>query len=218
MKKYNKGDFLENVQLMHGDCMELMQKIPSASVDLILCDLPYGMTDCSWDIEIPPYKLWAQYNRIIKETGVIALFGIQPFMSKVILSNAKNYRYNWYWMKNGTTGFTFSKYQPLRKIEEIAVFYKKGGQYYPQGIRKIENPKWTKGAPDKEGSIYGNSLDKKYCARYTNYPNNVLKFNNEASNIKKRLHPTQKPVNLLEYLIKTYTKVANDGECPTCCA
>ena len=132
---------------MHGDCMELMQKIPSASVDLILCDLPYGMTDCSWDIEIPPYKLWAQYNRIIKETGVIALFGIQPFMSKVILSNAKNYRYNWYWMKNGTTGFTFSKYQPLRKIEEIAVFYQKGGQYYPQGIRKIENPKWTKGVP-----------------------------------------------------------------------
>lgn len=199
-----KGGYLENLQLLHGDCLEIMQNIPDKSVDLILCDLPYGTTDAEWDKAIPLDQLWEQYNRIRKDSAPVVLFGVEPFTSKLITSNIKQYRYNWYWLKNNHTGFTYAKYQPLRKVETISVFYRKGGQYFPQGLVKIENPKAIKG--HKQSDLYRSTLNNTYTPKYKNYPKNVLEFANEVTSNRNRLHPTQKPVKLLEYLIKTYTK------------
>lgn len=130
------------LKLYHGDCLEIMQDIPAKSIDLILCDLPYDTTNAAWDEVIPLEKLWEQYNRIKKDTAPVVLFGTEPFTSKLISSNYKEFRYNWYWLKNYATGFTYAKYQPMRKIETISVFYKKGGQYYPQGLVKLEEAKY----------------------------------------------------------------------------
>lgn len=195
---------LKRFDLYFGDCLEKMKNIEDGSVDLILCDLPYGTTDCKWDNIIPFDLLWEQYNRVIKENGAIVLFSAQPFTTKLINSNIKNYRYSWYWIKNNSTGFTFAKYQPMRKVEDINVFYKKAPLYNPQGLVKLDKPKKykRKQSKDTKDSIYKEgSLSKEYTVKYTNYPNNLLFFNKES----KSLHPTQKPVDLLEYLIKTYT-------------
>ena len=108
-------------KLYHGDCLEVMKKIPTGSVDMILCDLPYGTTDCKWDSIIPLEKLWKEYNRIIKEDGAIVLTSAQPFTTKLIESNMKGFRYCWYWIKNTCTGFCFAKYQPMRKVEDVCV-------------------------------------------------------------------------------------------------
>lgn len=191
-------------ELYHGDCLEVMKSIPDKSVDLILCDLPYGTTDAEWDKIIPMDKLWEQYDRIKKESAPVVLFGTEPFTSKLIASNYKQYRYNWYWLKNNAMGFTYAKYQPLRRVETISVFYKKGGQYYPQGLKRVENPKVNTRA--RRTDLLRNTLSNPFVSHYTNYPKNVLEFKNESSSSKNRLHPTQKPVKLLEYLIKTYTK------------
>lgn len=195
---------LKRFDLYFGDCLEKMKNIEDGSVDLILCDLPYGTTDCKWDNIIPFDLLWEQYNRVIKENGAIVLFSAQPFTTKLINSNIKNYRYSWYWIKNNSTGFTFAKYQPMRKVEDINVFYKKAPLYNPQGLVKLDKPKKykRKQSKDTKDSIYKEgSLSKEYTVKYTNYPNNLLFYNKEP----KSLHPTQKPVDLLEYLIKTYT-------------
>lgn len=200
-------------ELYHGDCLEVMEKIPNNSIDLVLCDLPYGMTDAEWDKIIPLDKLWAQYDRIKKDSAPVVLFGVEPFTSRLVQSNIKEFRYHWYWLKNNATGFAYSKYQPLRRVETISVFYKKGGQYYPQGLVRIENPKAKQKC--KPSELYRNTLNNTYTQKYKNYPKNVLEFANEATSNKNRLHPTQKPVKLLEYLIKTYTRL-DDGECPCC--
>ena len=198
------------IKLLHGDCLELMKEIPDGSIDLILCDLPYGTTDCKWDSVIPFEPLWEMYNRIIKDNGAIVLFSAQPFTTALIESNLKRYRYNWYWKKNNKTGFTFAKYQPMRCIEDICVFYKKAPVYNPQGLTVLEKPKVKQKKHTDKDTIYKqDTLLKEYTQIYTNYPAHLLEFDNEAINHKKRLHPTQKPVALLEYLIKTYT---NDGE------
>lgn len=186
-----------------------MQDIPDKKIDMILCDLPYGMTDCKWDSMIPLDALWEQYKRIIKDNGAIVLFSAQPFTTKLIHSNLKNYKYNWYWLKNYATGFCFAKYQPMRRVEDICVFYKKQPTYNPQGLVKLDKPRIKKGKL-KEDSVYDSStLNKTYESKYTNYPKNVLEYINEAKSNKNRLHPTQKPVALLEYLVKTYT---NEGD------
>lgn len=187
------------MELLKGDCLELMQNIKNESVDLILCDLPYGTTTCKWDAIIPFESLWQQYNRIIKNDGAIILFSAQPFTTKLIHSNLKHYKYSWYWLKNTVTGFAISKYQPLRQVEDINVFYKKHGVYNPQGLIKLEKPKRKQRNCSKE-ELYSNTLQKTYTATYTNYPRNILKYSKEFG-----YHPTQKPVALLEYLIKTYT-------------
>ncbi len=134
------------------------------------------------------------------------MFSAQPFTTKLIQSNLKNYKYNWYWIKNNVTGFAFAKYQPMRKVEDICVFYKKHGTYNPQGLIEVENP-----TVRKRNTVDGlyDELCKPYISKFTNYPNNVLMYSNEAASNKNRFHPTQKPVTLLEYLIKTYT---NEGE------
>lgn len=192
--------------LKQGDCLEIMKSIPDGSVDMILCDLPYGTTDCKWDNIIPFERLWEQYNRIARPDTPIVLFAAQPFTTKLIHSNLKDFRYCWYWKKNNKTGFTYARYQPMRCIEDICVFYRKAPKYNPQGLIKLENPKTRQKKDAGKDTIYRiDSLLKKTVQQYTNYPIHLLEFANEATSNKNRLHPTQKPVKLLEYLIKTYT-------------
>lgn len=280
--------------LYQGDCMELLPEIPAGSVDLILCDLPYGTTDCKWDHVLPMEKLWKEYSRLLKCNGVAALFAAQPFTTTLISSNRSNFRYCWYWLKNQATGFAYARYQPMRKIEEVAIFvcnvpgkdntgqhkalreymhgelaasghtrasinkilgntmashyftngsqfsippreqweklqaetgrfsrawedvreeYKRelggacGGPqiYNPQDLQPISNPKTKHRKTIPSASVYDfGTLMQEYTPKYTNWPINVLQFNTERG-----LHPTQKPVPLLEYLVKTYT---NEGD------
>lgn len=172
---------------------------------MVLCDPPYAMTDCEWDNIIPFDKLWEQYNRIVKPDGAVVLFSAQPFTTKLIYSNFKNFKYCWYWLKPYSTGFCFARYQPMRRIEELCVFYKKKPTYNPQGIQSIEKPKTRKHKPGQGGELWTmRSRTGEYTPRFKNYPKNVLQFECERG-----YHPTQKPVPLLEYLIKTYT---NEGE------
>lgn len=194
---------MQNIKLLKGDCLDIMQQIPAGSVDAVLCDLPYGTTACSWDNIIPFAPLWDEYNRIVKENGAVILFSSQPFTTKLIQSNMKQYRYCWYWRKNNATGAPFAKVQPLRCIEDICVFYRKKPTYNPQGLRKLEKPIMPHcGKPN----VYAIRIKDAKPQQYTGYPRNLLEFDGVGN---KRLHPTQKPVPLLEYLIKTYT---NEGE------
>ena len=185
----------------------MMKDIPDGSVDLVLCDPPYGTTHCKWDEELPFDQLWAEYNRLLKPDGAAVLFAAQPFTTQLIQSNPKAFRYCWYWLKNQPTGFAFSKFQPMRRVEEVCVFYRKHGTYNPQGLQAIKNPKPHCSNYYKKGHDYVYkvaTLLNEYTPRFKNYPKNVLQFDSERG-----LHPTQKPVPLLEYLVKTYT---NEGE------
>ena len=203
------------IDLRHGDCLELMKDIPNKSIDMILCDLPYGITACKWDSMIPFEPLWKQYNRIIKDNGVIALFGCEPFSSQLRMSNIKNYRYDWYWNKVQGTGFSACKKQPLRVIENILIFYKKQPSYNPQMVVRekiIDSRNWKQDKLISENSRITSSDNSRARKVYDKkYPINYIEINrasNECNNTKRK-HPTQKPVSLLEYLIKTYT---NEGE------
>jgi len=267
-------------KIICGDCLEVMPKIPDKSIDMILCDLPYGTTACKWDTVIPFEPLWEQYKRIIKDNGAIVLTASQPFTSALVMSNIKMFKYEWIWIKNKTVGFTYSKIQPLRNTESILVFlddksnllhkfgiyikklriqkglslkdignicnekwYHRGGKmyfetgfhfpskrqyyilkkmlniddkydilldkpkYFPQGLKKINNPKMKNKKDTGKKWIYSTEslTEKNYLVEYENYPKQTLFFDSE----KNTLHPTQKPVALFEYLIKTYT---NEGE------
>lgn len=161
---------------------------------------PYGTTACKWDNIIPFKELWEQYNRVIKDNGAIVLFSAQPFTTKLIQSNFTDYRYCWYWKKNNVTGAPFAKVQPMRCIEDICVFYKRKPTYNPQGLKKLDKPIFNR--LTKKG-VYDAYRGKAKPQRYTNYPTHILQFDGVPTN--KREHPTQKPVQLLEYLIKTYT-------------
>ncbi len=194
------------IKLHHGDCLEVMKDIPDGSIDMVLCDLPYGVTGgCEWDNIIPFPDLWERYKRVIKPNGAIILFSIQPFTTKVIQSNLKNFRYCWYWKKNNKTGAPFAKVQPMRCVEDICVFYKHKPTYNPQGLKKLDKPiVIQKGTKRGVYDAFRGEIKPQY---YTNYPINLIEFN--GVNSKGRQHPTQKPVALLEYLIKTYT---NEGD------
>lgn len=283
-----------NISLHHGDCLEVMKQIPDSSVDAIICDPPYGITDCEWDKALPYDQIWKAYRRILKPAGTVVLFAAQPFTTDLINSNRAGFRYCWYWKKNNATGAPFAKVQPMRCIEDICVFYKTasaenagkhkalraymlnqlaesglkrrdidallgnsmsshyftngrqfaipsaegwrklqstgcfqrsyediraeweaeaGGTsgrthtYNPQGLVRLDKPINRK--EPKNNSVYGAFGGKLNPQLYTNYPRNILEFPNEATDSRKRLHPTQKPVALLEYLIRTYT---NEGE------
>lgn len=187
-----------------GDCLEIMKTIPSGSVDMILCDLPYGTTACKWDSIIPFVPLWRQYWRIAKERTPVVLFAAQPFTTALIQSGRPHFRYCWYWKKNNKTGAPFAKVQPMRCIEDIAVFYRKAPIYNAQGLRVLEKPKISN--PRKEG-IYRHHKNSS-VQKFAGYPHHLLEYANEATSNRNRLHPTQKPVPLLEYLIRTYT---NEG-------
>jgi DNA modification methylase len=198
-------------RLLHGDCLELMQDIPDKSIDMILCDLPYGTTACKWDVIIPFEPLWKEYKRIIKDRGCIALFGSEPFSSHLRMSNIKQYKYDWIWDKITGTDFFQSKKRPLKSHENISVFGWGAINYFPiMTETKKENKRdrirnFTKGT---ENTIYGNT--NKYIPikdESRRYPLSVFKYSFQGGEIHKtkRFHPTQKPVALLEYLIKTYT-------------
>lgn len=194
---------MEINKIYNMDCLEGMSLLKDKSIDMILCDLPYGITDCKWDSIIPLDELWQQYNRIIKDNGAIVLFSAQPFTTKLINSNIKNFKYCWYWKKNNVTGGQFAKYQPLRIIEDICVFYKKMPTYNAQSIRKLNEPIVKK--PKAHGERFNFKGNNSTIQFYTNYPKHLLEFSKD----KEKLHPTQKPVKLCEYLIKTYT---NEGD------
>lgn len=190
-----------------GDCLEIMPNLPEHSVDMILCDLPYGTTKCKWDVIIPFEPLWEQYNRVIKDNGAIVLFGSEPFSSHLRLSNLKMYKYDWYWNKTKPSGHLNAKKQPMRAVEVICVFYKSQCTYNPQGLIYGE---FNNNRPSRESKIDGEytfGKEKHFgISNAKGYPKNILEYANPNNNL---LHPTQKPVNLLEYLIKTYT---NEGE------
>ena len=191
------------IELKCGDCLELMKDIPNKSIDMILCDLPYGTTRNKWDVIIDFEKLWEQYNRIIKENGAVVLFGNEPFTSKLILSNIKCFKYRLTWKKDGYTNFLNAKNQPLRQVEDICIFYKR---------QPVYNPQYKLGKPYKQMSgIPKGNYDIKHCNKVETindgkrYPTDLIEF----KKVKKTIHPTQKPVELLEYLIKTYTNESN---------
>jgi DNA modification methylase len=191
---------IELNKIYNEDCLEGMKRIPDGSVDMILCDLPYGTTACKWDIVIPFDKLWEQYNRIIKDNRAIVLFGSEPFSSYLRLSNIKNYKYDWTWNKKIPSGMSYARFQPMRQTENVSVFYIGKAIYNPQMIKR-DMP--IKGGGMSKGETTNNQklkpLHKVYD--YKN-PINILTFDKVRKN---SLHPTQKPVPLLEYLIKTYT-------------
>jgi len=189
------------IKLIHGDCLEKMKDIESGSVDMILADPPYGTTQCKWDSIIPLEPMWEQLKRIIKPNGAIVLFGSEPFSSFLRCSNIKQYKYDWIWEKTRPTGSMSAKKQPLRNTESIIVFYKKQPLYNPQMNRaKIVVEK--KRTVDKGEALRNFKLTRVFNNNGLAYPRTILKFNNPNY---KSLHPTQKPVALMEYLIKTYT-------------
>ncbi|PPA71923.1 DNA-methyltransferase [Jeotgalibacillus proteolyticus] len=194
---------IEKNTIYNLDCLEGMKLIPEKSVDLILCDLPYGTTRCSWDEIIPFELLWEQYKRIIKENGAIVLTASQPFTTKLIASNFKWFRYEWIWKKGEhVTGFPNANRMPMKNHENICVFYKKLPTYNPQGIMKIK-PKAVKRDPAmKVLGEKNETLKKPYLVKYKNYPKSIVNIPRES----KTFHPTQKPIDLFEYIIRTYTR------------
>ena len=203
----------ENYKLYNGDCLEIMDLLINrgVQVDAIICDPPYGTTACKWDSIIPFEPMWERLNNLIKPNGAIVLFGSEPFSSALRMSNIKNYKYDWIWNKVQGTGFSICKRQPLRVIENILVFYKNQSTYNPQMINRKEIIDTTNWKQDKLISENGrfnskdNSLAKKVYDK--KYPINYIEINRASKecNNTKRVHPTQKPVELMEYLIKTYT-------------
>jgi len=202
-------------QIITGDCLEVMPEIPDKSVDMILCDLPYGTTACSWDTIIPFEPLWEQYKRIIKDNGAIVLTASQPFTSALVMSNVKMFKYCWSWEKDNGTNFITSHYQPMRVIEDIAVFSFGATSFVKDNNVMKYFPQFTEGKPyscvsgkQKQASIIreGKGGWDKIHGHETvsdgkRFPKNILRFNRD----KEKIHPTQKPVALFEYLIKTYT-------------
>ncbi len=214
----------ENIKLYFGDCLQKMKLIPNDSVDLVLCDLPYGTTKCKWDTVIDISKLWDEYKRILKKpSGVICLFGQQPFTSMLVSSNYKWFKYNLIWKKNKTTRYLLANYRPMTCTEDIAVFspggaaaasrHKGNMTYNPQGLVAVNIKK--KNSAKRIGKMLNqlhhlgpnNKLtsNTEYTQKFTNYPNEILEFDIESDTI----HETQKPVKLIEHLIKTYS---NEGE------
>lgn len=203
----NITDTNQASEVLQGDCLELMKDIPDGSVDMILADLPYGTTACKWDTIIPFEPLWEQYKRIIKPNGAIVLTASQPFTSALVMSNPKMFKYEWIWGKGRGTGFQVVKYKPLVSHENILIFGKGSIKYNPQ-MRERLKPRISKNKGTTRQMLVSNGkeyqatkpLNKKYPITELQFPNN---------NQSDKVHPTQKPVALFEYLIKTYT---NEGD------
>lgn len=190
-------------EIYHGDCLQLMHKIPTGGVDMILCDLPYGTTQCHWDTILPFNLLWNHYERVIKDNGAILLFGTEPFSSHLRLSNLKLYKYDWIWDKIKGTGFLNAKKQPMRTHELISVFYKCQPSYNPQKTSG-HNKKKSFRSKKLQTDVYGD-LNRDYLYESSErYPKSIQEFSTDTQNTS--LHPTQKPINLLRYFIRTYTK------------
>ena len=203
------------ITLMQGDCLEMMKEIPDGSVDMVLTDPPYGTTACKWDSIIPLEPMWEQLKRVIKPNGAIVMTASQPFTSVLVCSNLPMFKYSWVWKKTRPGGFVSAKLKPLKDVEDVCVFSegatangsKRNMPYYPQGVKPgipWKRPKKYKGS---EGVNYGresHALERTTTG--SNYPREIIEFANPNSDV---LHPTLKPVPLMEYMIKTYT---NEGE------
>jgi len=200
-------------EVKHGDCLELMPLIPDKSIDMILCDLPYGTTACKWDTVIPFDKLWEQYDRIIKPKGAVVLTASQPFTSALLMSNPKWFRHEWIWQKNRGSNFALLKWQPFKEHESVLVFSKETANYYPIKEERSEsgknrcaytfNNKVTSETINNK-TFYNQDGERRSLDENLRNPSSIQKFNIEVG-----FHPTQKPVALFEYFIKTYT---NEGE------
>lgn len=187
-----------------GDCIEKMKAIPDSSIDAVICDPPYGITACKWDSVIPLEPMWEQLKRIVKENGAILLFGAQPFSSALVMSNPKLFKYEWVWEKNVPTGHLNAKKMPMKWHEQILCFYSKLPTYNPQ-FRN--GPGYKVKLSDVHSENYGSQRNVGVSENDgTHYlPKDIIQFNNENS--KGKLHPTQKPVALMEYFVKAYTKI-----------
>ena len=205
----------ENAWLMFGDCLGRMKEIPTGSVDMVLTDPPYGTTECQWDSAIPLDPLWEQLKRVIKPNGVIALFGTEPFSSAMRMSNFEQYKYDWLWAKNDATNAMHAKNRPMRKIEKVMIFSagkiahsgaKNRMPYNPQGLRPCSEKRCGTNYGTTGGSFKRpRPSHTAYVQQFTGYPSDLIAFAKD----RERLHPTQKPIALMEYLIKTYT---NEGD------
>lgn len=209
--KYSNKD----INLWCGDCLELLRDIEDGEVDLVLCDLPYGTTTNKWDTPIPLAELWGEYKRVVKDNGVIILFADQPFTSLLVSSNLENFVFDYIWKKSRVTGFLNVNKKPMKQTEDILIFSvspnnRSSLPYYPQNLIPCSVKKMN--SPKRMGQFYNNidHLGENNCVlsnssyeqKWTNYPKEILEFNSVA----KPLHPTQKPVPLLSYLIKTFSK------------
>ena len=209
VSKYDESLHLEKNSINNGDCLELMNGIPDKSIDMILADLPYGTTACSWDSVINLDKLWLQYERIIKDNGAIVLTASQPFTTELINSNKQLFRYEWIWKKAVGSNFGAVKYQPMKEHESVLVFSKETHKYFPileerkgSGAERMKYAHNCKLKTKFMGGMRKNQENKFYNENKRN-PSSVQFFNNREKS--RGLHPTQKPVALFEYLIKTYT-------------
>lgn len=197
------------IELIPGDCLEKMKDIKDGLIDMVLTDPPYGTTSCKWDSVIPFEPMWVQLKRITKNNGAIVMTASQPFTSALIMSNIKMFKYCWVWEKNKGSNFGATKYQPMKEHEDVVVFGKNKTQYYPirqerseAGKVMIKNKVVSKGARDSESTAgWHKGYDNSVCDPKTRCPRSIQRFN-----VERGKHPTQKPVKLMEYLIKTYTK------------
>lgn len=199
--KWDKGGIMELNKIYNEDCLEGMKRIDDKSVDMILCDLPYGTTACKWDTIILFEPLWEQYKRIIKDNGAIVLFGSEPFSSYLRLSNIKMYKYDWIWDKKLAGNAILAKIQPLKIHEIVSVFSKGKVTYYPIKTKGKLRKKMFNGILQTD--ILNKLTECKETFNDEYYPTSIIEFSN--ANRKHKMHPTQKPIDLCEYLIKTYT-------------
>lgn len=194
------------IELMHGDCLDLMKEIPDGSVDMVLTDPPYGTTACKWDSVIPFEPMWAQLKRVTKKNGAIVMTASQPFTSALVMSNVKMFKYCWVWDKRRPGNPMLAKKQCLKVHEDVCVFYENFGVYNTQGVFETNGKPRGGVKPSSTELGFGKSIKSDYKQTKSGYPKSILSF---GTNNKKNAHPTQKPVALMEYLIKTYT---NEGE------
>ena len=196
------------IDLRFGDCLELMKDIPDGSIDMILCDLPYGTTACKWDTVIPFEPLWEQYRRVAKRNAAIVLTASQPFTSALVMSNVADFKYEWVWHKVQPTGHLLAKRQPMRACESVLVFYRSQPTYLPQmGVGKAIKRTGVRGATESWGKGWAGTPTTP--SGTTRFPTTLLTISAGRSPNARTVHPTQKPVALMEYLIRTYT---NEGE------